>query len=171
MAPKLNIPPSMLRRAVRRLDQIANDPASPTHSATTAARSLLARAPKDEAEDDDKPKTRPALLLLPSNDRDRAIDDATRARILAGEFVTVVPLHNDREPDHVRKNDELVAAITATLDAAYPDDEAGADATGSDAAQLADAERRRRARDRQRASRANRAAASRLLPAPTVEAQ
>jgi hypothetical protein len=167
MAPKLHVSPSVLRRAVRRLDQIANDPASPTHSATTAARSLLARAPKDEAEDDGRPKTRPPLMLLPTNDRDPEINAAARARVLAGEFFTVVPLYSTAWPDHEALNDELIAAARATLDAAYP--EAEDEPTGSDAAQLAAADHRRRARDRQRASRANRAATSRLLPLPTVE--
>jgi hypothetical protein len=168
MAPKLSIPPSMLRRAVRRLDQIANDPASPTHSATTAARSLLARAPKDEAEDDDRPKTRPPLMLLPTNDRDPEINAAARARVLAGEFFTVVPLYSTAWPDHEALNDELIAAARATLDAAYPEDEE--EPTGSNVAQLADAERRRKARDKKRRQRADRATASRLLPSPTVEA-
>jgi hypothetical protein len=108
MAPKLNIPPAMQRRAVRRLNQIAYDPASPTHSATTAARTLLAHANR-ETEDDGRPENRPALLLLPTNDRDRGIDDQTRKRILAGEFITVIPLYNDREPGYERKNEELDA--------------------------------------------------------------
>jgi hypothetical protein len=169
MVTKLNIPPAMQRRLVRRLDQIANDPASPTHSATTAARTLLARA-KQEDVGDDRPTTRPPLVLLPDNDRDRAISDASRARVLAGEFPTVVLLYNDREPDHVRKNDELIAAARATLDAAYP--EVDRDPDDPEAAQLADAERRRKARDKKRRQRADKAtAAIRLLPAPTVEAQ
>jgi hypothetical protein len=170
MAPKLSIPPSMLRRAVRRLDEIANDPASPTHSATTAARSLLARAPKDEAEDDGRPKTRPPLLLLPTNNRDYALDEAIRRRILAGEYISVTLLYGDYEPDFEQKNEALIAAARATLDAAYPEDEAEDEPTGSGAAQLADAERRRKARDKKRRQRADSATASRLLPSPTVEA-
>jgi hypothetical protein len=77
MAAKLSIPPAIQRRAVRRLDAIANDPNSPVHSATTAARTLLARANR-EPDDDGRPENRPPLILLPANDRDRAIDDATR---------------------------------------------------------------------------------------------
>ena len=120
MAAKLSIPPAIQRRAVRRLDAIANDPNSPVHSATTAARTLLARANR-EPDDDGRPENRPPLILLPANDRDRAIDDTTRKRIRAGDFITVIPLYNDREPGYEAKNEELVAAITATLDAAYPE--------------------------------------------------
>jgi hypothetical protein len=94
MPSKLNVPPAIQRRAVRQLDRIANDPNSPVHSAPTAARTLLARA-KTEADDDGRPKNRPPLVLLPDNHRDPGITAATRKRILAGEFITVIPLYND----------------------------------------------------------------------------
>lgn len=156
MVSKLNVPPAVQRRAIRQLDRIANDPSSPTHSATTAARTLLARA-KSADDEDGRPETRPALLPLPSNDRDREVDEATSKRILAGEFITVIPLYNDREPDFEAKNEELVAAITAALDAAYP--EVGQD-PGPAALQAKDEARRRAARLRQRRARARRAAAA-----------
>lgn len=158
MTSKLNVPPAVQRRAVRRLDAIANDQNSPVHSATTAARTLLARAKHDKDDDDGRPETRPPLILLPDNDRDRAISDASRARILAGESPTVVLLYNDREPDFEAKNEELIAAARATLDLAYP--EVDRDPDDPEAARIADDVRRRKARLRQRRARARRAAAA-----------
>jgi hypothetical protein len=155
MPSKLNVPPAIQRRAVRQLDRIANDPNSPVHSATTAARTLLARANR-EPDDDGRPENRPPLVLLPDNHRDPGITAATRKRILAGEFITVIPLYNDGEPDYEAKNAELIAAITATLDLAYP--EAVRDPDDPEAAQLVDAEHRRKARDKKRRQRAAAAA-------------